>query len=110
MPLESRLIAHLDRGLVLDIVLEDLPFRVYVAQREADVEQVAALVPAEQFEADGEIHVAAIHDEDDAAAQIQDVLFNLNPGDAVVLLCTGPLAYAQALAELGQGPQMGSDR
>ena len=102
MPLDSRLIARLDRGLVLNITLEDLPFRVYVAQRDADVEQVAELVPAEQFQGDGHVHVAAIHDDDDASEQIQDVLFNLNPGDAIVFLCTGPLAYADALAELGQ--------
>ncbi|MHA3902828.1 hypothetical protein ACTPOE_04455 [Castellaniella sp. WN] len=102
MPLASRLISHLDRGLVLDITLEDLSFRVYVAQREADVEQVAELVPAEQFQGDGDVHVAAIHEGDDASEQIQDVLFNLNPGDAIVFLCTSPQAYAEALAELGQ--------
>ena len=102
MPLDSQLIAHLDRGLVLDITLENLPFRVYVAQRDADVEQVAELVPAEQFQGDGDVHVAAIHDDDDASEQIQDVLFNLNPGDTIVFLCTGPQAYADALAELGQ--------
>ncbi len=101
MPLDSRLISHLDRGLVLDITLEDLSFRVYVAQREADVEQVAELVPAEQFQGDGDVHVAAIHDGDDASEQIQDVLFNLNPGDAIVFLCTGPQAYADALAGFG---------
>lgn len=102
MPLDSRLISHLDRGMVLDITLEDLPFRVYVAQREADVEQVTGLVPAEQLQGDGDVHVAAIHDGDDASEQIQDVLFNLNPGDAIVFLCTGPQAYAETLAELGQ--------
>lgn len=102
MPLDSRLIAHLDRGLVLDITLEDLPFRVYVAQRSADIEQVADLVPPEQFQGDGDVHVAAIHDGDDASEQIQDVLFNLNPGDAIVFLCTGLQAYTETLAELGQ--------
>lgn len=105
MPLDSRLIALLDRGMVLDITLEDLPFRVYVAQREADVQQVADLVPAEQFQGPGEVHVAAIHDGDDADQQIQDVLFNLNPGDALVFLCTEPRAYADALAVFGQAPQ-----
>ena len=104
MPLDSRLITRLDQGMVLDITLEDLPFRVYVAQRPADVEQVADLVPAEQFQGDGDVHVAAIHDGDDASEHIQDVLFNLNPGDAIVFLCTGPQAYADTLAELGQAP------
>lgn len=102
MPFDSQLVAHLDRGLILDITLEDLPFRVYIAQREADVEQVAELVPEERLQGSGDVHVAAIHDQDDALEQIQDVLFNLNPGDSIVFLCTGPHAYAQALAELGQ--------
>ncbi|WP_323012644.1 hypothetical protein [Castellaniella sp.] len=102
MPLNSQLISLLDQGMVLDITLEDLPFRVYVAQRPADVEQVASLVPAERFQADGNVHVAAIHDTDDASEQIQDMLFNLSPGDTIVFLCTGPQAYADTLAEFGQ--------
>jgi hypothetical protein len=105
MPLDSRLIALLDQGMVLDITIEDLPFRVYVAQRDADVQQVADLVPAEQFQGPGEVHVAAIRDGDDAAQQVQDVLFNLNPSDALVFLCTGQRAYTETLAVFGQTPQ-----
>lgn len=105
MPLDSRLIALLDQGMVLDVTLEGLPFRVYVAQRDADVEQVAGLVPDEQFQGPGEVHVAAITPQDDASDQVQDVLFNLNPGDALVFLCTSREAYADTLAEFGQSPQ-----
>src|SRR5690606_16336129 len=101
MPLDSRLVDHLDQGYVLDITLEDLDFRVYVALRDADVEHVAGLVPPERFQQDGDVHVAAIDDDDDASEQIQDVLFNLNPGDTLVFLCTGADAYRDALAELG---------
>jgi hypothetical protein len=105
MPLDSRLIALLNEGMVLDITLEDLPFRIYVARRAADVQQVAELVPAERFQEPGEIHVAAIHDGDDADEQVRDVLFNLNPGDSLVFLCTGRQAYADTLAAFGQTPQ-----
>lgn len=104
MPLESRLVEHIDQGYVLDITLEDLDFRVYVALRDADIEEVAALVPAERFEREGDVHVAAIEEGDEASEQIQDVLFNLNPGDTIVLLCTNPDAYRHALAELGVTP------
>ncbi len=104
MPLDSRLVEQIDQGYVLDITLEDLEFRVYVALRDADVEHVAELVPRERFEAGGDVHVAAIDDGDDASERIQDVLFNLNPGDAIVLLCTGHEAYREALAELGVAP------
>lgn len=105
MPLDSRLIAVLDHGMVLDITLDDLPFRVYVAQRDADVQQVADLVPAEQFEGPGQVHVAAIHEEEDADEQVQDVLFNLSPDDSVVFLCTSEQAYGDTLAVFGQSPQ-----
>ncbi|CAM5200981.1 putative protein OS=Castellaniella defragrans OX=75697 GN=HNR28_001677 PE=4 SV=1 [Castellaniella defragrans] len=76
-----------------------------MAQREADVQQVADLVPAEQFQGTGEVHVAAIANEDDADEQVQDVLFNLNPGDSLVFLCTGVQAYANTLAVFGRNPQ-----
>lgn len=104
MPLDSRLVRSLDQGYELDITLEDLVFRVYIALRDADVEQVASLVPPERFEGDGDVHVVAIHDGDDAPQQIQDVLFNLNPGDTLVFLCTGERAYDNALAEFNQRP------
>ncbi|MGB3835751.1 hypothetical protein [Castellaniella sp.] len=104
MPLDSQLIARIDRGAILDITLENLPFRVYVAQRPADVQQVADIVPAQQFQGEGDVHVAAVNDTDDVASQIQDVLFNLNPGDAIVFLCTSAQAYADTLAEFGQSP------
>src|SRR3546814_3367486 len=71
MPLNSRLVSLVDQGHILDITLEDLDFRVYIALRDADVEEVAKLVPAERFE-QGEVHVMAINDQDDAPAQIQD--------------------------------------
>ncbi|MFA5664172.1 hypothetical protein [Castellaniella sp.] len=103
MPLDSQLIRCLAHDAqVLDIHLEGHVFRAYVAQRPADVEQVAALVPAEQFQSAGDVHVAALHTGDDMATQIGDVLFNLNPGDAIVLLCTSLAAYQSALVELGQ--------
>ncbi len=104
MPLESRLVEPIDQGYVLDVTLEDLDFRVYVALRDADIDEVAALVPPERFEEAGDVHVAAIDTGDDASEQIRDVLFNLNPGDTIVLLCTNLDAYRHALAELGVAP------
>lgn len=101
MPLDSHLVSLVDQGHILDISLEDLDFRVYVALREPDVEEVAKLVPAERFE-QGEVHVMAINAQDDAPAQIQDALFNLNPGDTLVFLCTDAPAYENALAEFGR--------
>ncbi len=103
MPLDSQLVERFDQGLAFDINLENLIFRVYVAQRPADVQEAANIVPAELFASAGNVHVAAIHDTDDAAVEIQNVLFNLDPGDTLVFLCSGPLSYAATLAEFGQG-------
>lgn len=103
MPLDSRLVSLVDQGHILDITLENLDFRVYVALRDANVEEVAGLVPPERFEL-GEVHVMAIGGEDDAPAQVQDALFNLNPGDTLVFLCTDEQGYGNTLAEFGQAP------
>lgn len=104
MPLDSRLVRSLNQGYELEFSLEGLDFSVYIALRDANIEQVAGLVPPERFEQDGDVHVVAIHDMDDASEQIQDVLFNLNPGDTIVFLCTGAQAYENTLAEFNWQP------
>ena len=40
----------------------------------------------------------------------ENLLKKAGPGDAIVFLCTGPQAYAEALAELGQPDQASAAR
>ncbi len=98
----SHIVESLEHGLVLDVTIDDLQFRAYVVLSEPDIDRVADFVPREQFEQDGDVHVAAVYHADEAREQIQDIAFNMNPGDAAVFLCVNPLAYQNALEELGQ--------
>ncbi|MGP1614946.1 MAG: hypothetical protein ACTS5Y_07835 [Pollutimonas bauzanensis] len=97
----SHVVETLEHGLVLDVTVEDLQFRAYVVLSEPDINRVADFVPRDQFERDGDVHVAAIHQADEARGQIQDITFNMNPGDAAVFLCVNQQAYLDALEELG---------
>lgn len=98
----SHIVETLEHGLVLDVTIEDLQFRAYVVLSEPDIDRVADFVPKEQFEQDGDVHVAAIYQAAEAREQIQDITFNMNPGDAAVFLCVDAEAYQDALEELGQ--------
>lgn len=104
MSLSGRLIAHLDQAQLIEITLEEFQFDVYVALRDADVEHVANLVPADKFAGAGDVHVAAISGDQDAQAEINDMLFNLNPSDTMVFLCTDKQAYINVLSEFEQEP------
>lgn len=104
MSLPGKLIAHLDQAQLIEITIEGLDFRIYVAQRDANVEHVATLVPASEFKKFNNVHVAAIDAEHDITAEVSDVLFNLNPGDCIVFLCTSFAAYTETLAEFEQQP------
>jgi hypothetical protein len=101
---QSRLVDTLAHGAILDVTIEELQFRAYVVVSEPDIERVADFVPKEQFEQDGDVHVAAISDAGQAREQIQDIAFNMNPGDAAVFLCADHAAFRNALEELGQDP------
>ena len=98
----SQIIEFLEHGMVLDVTIEDFQFRAYVVVSEPDLERVTDFVPQAQFEQEGDLHVAAISRADEARDQIQDITFNMNPGDAVVFLCADLSAYLAALEELGQ--------
>lgn len=100
----SHIVDPLKNGLVLDVVIEDLQFRAYVVISKPDINLVSRFVPAEQFQRDGDVHVTAIGRSEDAREQIEDMAFNMNPGDAAVFLCGDERAYMAALEELGQIP------
>jgi hypothetical protein len=104
MHIESQIVSRFEGGIVLDIIADDLPLRAYVAIREPDPEVVTGFVPPEQFEEGGNLHVAAIMTPEDAAGMIEDVLFNMDPGDAVALLCADTACWLAAIGQLGHAP------
>lgn len=108
MPIESRATRRFEDGIVLDVTADDLALRAYVAICEPDPEAVMAFVPPEQFEEGGNLHVAAIDSPESAAEIVTDVLFNMDPGDAVAFLCANPDSWAAALEQLGYKGDTGS--
>ena len=104
MQISSELVSRFDTGLVLDVLADNLPLRAYVAVSEPDLEAVTRFVPPEQFENGSNLHVAAIAAPEDAAAVLEDVLFNMEADDAVALLCADSDSLHATLAELGYEP------
>jgi len=102
MNASSQIARSLPEGVVLDVSIEDLSFTAYVVVSEPDIELVADFVPAEQFSQDGDVHVTAVGDAAQARSQVEDLAFNMNPGDAAVFLCADRHAYNATLEELGQ--------
>lgn len=104
----SQINGTLENGMVLDVTIEDLQFTAYVVVSEPDINLVADFVPKEQFEQDGDVHVAAICGDDNAREQVQDIVFNMNIGDAAVFLCEDSQSYTDILHELGQVTAQGT--
>ncbi|HRK87324.1 MAG TPA: hypothetical protein PK461_16585 [Alcaligenes faecalis] len=102
MQVQSEIIRLTDSGYVLQIALEEHTLWAYLAISGPDLDAVADIVPAEQFEAGGDVHVMAIAQAQDAAEQVQDVLFNMNPNDTVVFLCADAASLQAVLVEFGQ--------
>jgi hypothetical protein len=97
----STLITTLERGLVLDVTLDELHFTAYVVISEADLDRIAEFVPAEQFEKEGDVHVTAVGRPGDAREQVTDLTFNMNPGDTAIFMCADEAAWIETLEELG---------
>lgn len=102
MQVQSEVLRTIPAGSVLQISLDEHTVWAYVVISEPDLERVAEFVPPEQFEAGGDIHVMAIAQASDAAELVQEVLFNMNPGDTVVFLCHDLLSRQAVLDEFGQ--------
>lgn len=102
MQTRSHIISLLDKGLVLDVVLDELDFTAYVALSEPDINRVAEIVPQERYEKHQNLHVAAVDTALDAQEQVRDIAFNMDQGDAAVFLCRDEAAYCATLQELGQ--------
>lgn len=102
MRTHSHVISTLNQGLILDVTLGELGFTAYVVVSEPDISRVADLVPKDHYDKHGDLHVTAISTPDETREQINDIAFNMNPGDAAVFLCSDEAAYMAVLEELGQ--------
>ncbi len=102
MIVQSEIIDIQELGVILDLTMEGHLFKVYAYISEPDLERVADIVPAEQFEKEGDVHVTAIASPDEAQRQFEDLAFNMNIGDTLVFLCDDGTCLAAVLQALGQ--------
>lgn len=101
-PFKSQIQTTLDDGVVLDVSTENAEFTAFVVISEPDIERVSRIVPRNHFEQGGDVHVAAVDSADDAIDTVNDITFNMNPGDSVVFMCIDAAAYSETLSWLGQ--------
>ncbi len=97
----NHLISTFEEGAVLSLHLDNCPVQAYVVISEPNIDLVADIVPKERFEADGDIHVMAVGQPEDAAAMIEDVSQNINPDDTIVFLCLDKATKDEVLAQFG---------
>ncbi|MAK55321.1 MAG: hypothetical protein CML17_05700 [Pusillimonas sp.] len=102
MKAQSTILATLPQGLILQVNMGELLFKAYVAISEPSIEKMAELVSEEEYAQANDWHVTAVEAEDQAEHQVEDLAFNMNPGDAAVFLCVDKAACLATLAALGQ--------
>lgn len=97
----SHLISTLPDGAVLQAHLHNSPVQVYIVVSEPNIDRVADIVPQERFDAEGDIHVMAVAQPQDASAMIEDVSQNINADDTVVFLCIDTPTKNEVLRQFG---------
>ncbi|MBF22580.1 hypothetical protein [Neopusillimonas maritima] len=102
MKAQSTILATLPQGLILQVEMGELSFKAYVAVSEPSIEKMAELVSEEEYVQANDWHVTAVETEAQAEQQVEDLAFNMNPGDAAVFLCVDESACLATLAALGQ--------
>jgi|GEM_PF-418673 len=102
MPLSSQILSTLKDGVVLNIDSDEIGFTAYILISEPDLNIVAQLMPQEEYEQFGNVHVAAVNSPDDALDEVSELTFNLAAGDAAIFLCANEAAFQRTLREFGQ--------
>ncbi|GAA5092714.1 MULTISPECIES: hypothetical protein [Paenalcaligenes] len=97
----NQLISTLNEGAVLQVYVDGCLVHAYVVVSEPNIDRVADIVPQERFDADGDIHVMAVGQPQDASAMIDDVSQNLNAEDTVVFLCIDHATKDEVLKQFG---------
>lgn len=97
----NHLISTLTDGAVLQAHLNGSTVHVYVVISEPTIDRVADILPEERFEADGDIHVMAVGQPQDASALIDDVSQNINTDDTIVFLCVDTITKDEVLKQFG---------
>lgn len=97
----NHLLSTIDNGAVLQVQLADVTVQVYVVISEPSLEKVADFLPEERFEADGDIHVLAVAQPEEASTLIDEVSQAINDDDTLVFLCLNAAAKDEVLHQFG---------
>ena len=101
MELLSTHLATAPGGVVLTTAIEGETIQSYVVVAPPDINAVADIVPASEFERGADVHATAVIEPGEALDKIEEVLENVQPGDVVVFLCASDAVYAETLTGLG---------
>lgn len=97
----NHLISTLAEGAVLQVELDGTPVQAYVVVSEPAIDRVADILPEDRFQADGDIHVMAVGQPQDASALIDDISQNINADDTLVFLCVDTATKDEVLKQFG---------
>lgn len=99
--LNQQLSLELENGLVLNVSMQELKFTAYLVIGAMDLEQVGDIVPYDEYIKYNNLHVASIDHPQDTAQQLEDVSFNMDMNDGLVLFCADQASYFEAMQQLG---------
>ena len=99
--IKSTIDSLVERGVLLNVVADELMVTAYVVIAPTDLSYVETLVPSRVFESGAQVHVGNVTDAGDHSDQVVQILENMDLGDVAVYLCESTVAYGQALAVLG---------
>ncbi|MFJ1298390.1 hypothetical protein ACILG0_00415 [Pseudomonadota bacterium AL_CKDN230030165-1A_HGKHYDSX7] len=101
MEISSRQVGEFEGGLSLDTTIDGAVLATYVVHGAPDLDAIADFVPPERVGEGAAIHAASVDSVDEAQAQIDEVLENINPGDLAVFFCADADSFGAALDLLG---------
>ncbi len=96
--IQTSLLRPLHQGVQISAEVNGLVLDIYLVVAAVDFDQIPAIVPAERFEQEGQIHIASLGLEDEPVEdEMESILANMDSGDTVLFFCADTQAYNVAL-------------
>lgn len=99
--LNQQLTLDIDSGIVLNVTMQELQFTAYVVIGVTDLEQVGNIVPYDEYIKYNNLHVGGVDNAHETEKQLEEISFNMDFGDGLVLFCANQDAYLEVLQQLG---------
>ncbi len=96
--IQTSLVRPLHQGVQISAEVNGLVLDIYLVVAAVDFDQIPAIVPAERFEQEGQIHIASLGLEDEPVEdEMESILGNMDSGDTVLFFCADTQSYNVAL-------------